>query len=99
MDKSRVILSRMDCYAGKMEIEVMPSDPSLYEEEEDRGVIRKPMMYLQRVEGCGYIVMELTPDEADQLADALKLHAVHTRKRFAEHAERVRQRGRSHASK
>ncbi len=55
--KTQIKLSRMDCYAGKQRAEVMAGD--------------KDYFYLQFVEGCGYTVYEITPDEAIELGNIL----------------------------
>jgi len=67
-------LSQMDCYAGKMLAECMPFSPDIHKE---------PGMYLQFVEGCGYHVYTLTPDEADKLAEMLRQTAEQSRREFA----------------
>jgi hypothetical protein len=45
-----------------------------------------PGVYLQFVEGCGYDVYELTPDEADAISKYLADAAVQTRAAFSEQA-------------
>lgn len=56
-----VILSREDCYAGKRRLEVLPVNGYLY---------------LQIVEGCGYTPVEMTAEEAVNLANILLESAV-----------------------
>ncbi len=46
-----------------------------------------PGMYLQVVEGCGYQVYELTPDEARKLASELLKEADNQTTLFGEHNE------------
>jgi hypothetical protein len=62
--KEAITLSLMDCYAGKQLAEVMPWGGGM-------DGTHVGGLYLQFVEGCGYTVYELTPDEADALALAL----------------------------
>lgn len=69
----KVTLSRMDCYAGKFVAEAVAQEPDIFDEE---GV------YVQFIEGCGYHVFDMTPDEADTLADRIKEAAAATRKAF-----------------
>ena len=50
-------------YSGNFQrLEVMPFSPDIHD---------GPGVYLQSVEGCGYLVYELTPDEARKLAKSL----------------------------
>lgn len=69
----KVTLSRMDCYAGKFEAEASGHTPDIHDE---------PGVYVQFIEGCGYDVYTLTPDEADTLADRIREAAAETRKAF-----------------
>lgn len=69
----KVPLSKMPCYAGNIYVEVTPFSPDLHDNE---GI------YLQFVEGCGYDVKTLTPNEAEILAKQLQLAAIRTRKSF-----------------
>lgn len=71
--KTDMKLSRMDCYAGKIHAETMPHEPDIHDE---------PGVYVQFREGCGHTVYTMTPDEADEYADMLKVAAAHTRKAF-----------------
>ena len=71
--KNSFPLSKMDCYAGKQLVEVSDFSPDIHDE---------PGMYLQFVEGCGYTVYEITPDEAEKLAALLLAKAKETRKNF-----------------
>lgn len=66
-------LSQMDCYTGKIRAEVNAFGPDIHSQ---------PGLYLQFVEGCGYDVKTLTPDEAEQLAELLLKSAFRTRKAF-----------------
>jgi len=70
--KTTFTLSLMEGYAGKCLIEVMRGGAE--------GDSKEPLVYLQKVEGCGYDVWSLTPDECDQVADALKAQAAQARK-------------------
>lgn len=77
--KDEVTLSRMDCYAGKQRAEVNAYDPELQLED---GIDAPPYVWLQFVEGCGYTVYTVTPDEAEDLAVMLFNHAQIARKRY-----------------
>lgn len=72
-------LSRHDCYAGKMRVEVMDASPELQESPHPQAYL-----YLQFVEGCGYSPYELTPQEADHLAHMLQAGAARARKNFCQ---------------
>lgn len=61
VEKETVKLSLMPCYAGSWQAEVMTSTP-------DPGESEEPHFYLQFVEGCGYSVYSMTPDEAEKVA-------------------------------
>lgn len=63
VDKEYIELSKMPCYAGLQQAEVMFNDGKTFNEP--------PNLYLQFVEGCGYTVYELTADEADKVAEML----------------------------
>lgn len=71
----------MDCYAGKWAVEVMPHEPFL-DEKKTIVHMEQPGMFLQFVEGCGYTVFNLTPNEAESLAKILVQGAKATRKAF-----------------
>ncbi len=65
---------RAPCYTGLYEfLEVSAHDPDIHDE---------PGIYLQKVEGCGYDVWELTAEEADALAVILAAKAKETRAAF-----------------
>jgi len=58
-------------YDGRFtRLEVMDFTPEVHDGPED-----KPGVYLQRVEGCGYMVYDLTPEQAFALADILRAQA------------------------
>lgn len=73
----------MDCYAGKMRAEANPHEPDIFDE---------PGVYLQFVEGCGYTVFTLTPEEAEQYADMLKASAKASREAFQKKTKASRSR-------
>ncbi len=75
-----VSLSRMPCYAGLQRAEVIGGEPYRREGHPDLD----PYFYLQFVEGCGYTVYEITPDEADKLAAILTERAKYCRQAYAD---------------
>ncbi len=68
-------VSGMECYAGKWWAQVLDHSPDIH---------NKPGVYCQFVEGCGYHVYTLNPDEAELLAAMLLQGAAKTRAAFAE---------------
>lgn len=71
---SKIELSQMNCYAGKIKAEVLAHTSDIYDE---------PGAYAQFIEGCGYDVYTMTPDEADVFADMLKAGAQASRNAFS----------------
>lgn len=73
--KESVELTEMcEGYDGQLtRFEVLSFSPDIHE---------KPGVYLQHVEGCGYRVFELTPDEAEALGTILNIKAEESRKAF-----------------
>ncbi len=71
-----IILSRLPAgYDGKKQrMEVMPFSKDIHD---------APGIYLQKVEGCGYDVFELTPEEARALAALLEQAAKETQEEFS----------------
>jgi hypothetical protein len=71
--KESIKLSQMDCYAGKWRAEVQAKSKDIHDEAG---------LYLQFVEGCGYTVFDLTPDEGRELAKILIQKADEAEKEF-----------------
>lgn len=55
-------------------LEVLEFSPDIHDE---------PGLYLQRVEGCGYYIMQMTPEQAETLAQELLEVAEESRAAFA----------------
>lgn len=76
-------LSQMPCYAGLWKAEVIAQEPFIPTQgKESIEMYEKPGVTLQFVEGCGYTVFNLTPEEADELVKQLQYAAMLTRLKF-----------------
>jgi hypothetical protein len=72
--KEHILVSQMICYTGSpWRCEVSDWTPGIHD---------IPGVYIQFVEGCGYHVWDLTPDEAEGLAAILLKQAAKTRANF-----------------